>query len=92
MQKGLNCFLSYTICSIELTTKQDWDFYYFCNFNDSMQRSREMTWLIKYMPHKYGNLSLLDPQNPGDKNCVVVHVCKCPPWAGTDSRTLWLIG
>lgn len=71
MQKDLHCLLSYTICPIEVTAKQDWNFYYFCSFSDSMQRAREMTWIVKYLPHKYGNLSLLAPQNPRDKNHVL---------------------
>lgn len=85
MQKGLNCYLSYTICSIELTTKQDWDFYYFYSFNDSMQIAREMTWLVKYLPHKYENLSLLSPPNPRDKNYVLwcMHVSVHPGQAQT---------
>lgn len=85
MQKGLHYFLSYTICPIEVTAKQDLDFYYFCSFNDSMQRAREMTWLVKYSPCKYGNLSLLDPQNPRDKICVLwcIHVSVSPGQAQT---------
>lgn len=37
--KGLHSFLSYTICPIEVTAKQDRNVYGFYNFNYSIQRA-----------------------------------------------------
>lgn len=60
-------------------------FLLFYSFNDSMQIAREMTWLVKYLPRKYENPSLLAPPNPRDKNYVLwcMHVSVHPGQAQT---------